>query len=112
MLEKRMTMIISPKSFSKLDTPFVDYFRASLIAEVGEEKAQKVIDYTFREMARMDEEKLETPFELELANYTYPMLAIAIGLTQIGWSQEASLAFVQNTWKKMPSGLKVRPRES
>lgn len=109
MPEKRMVAIISPKSFSRLDTPFVDYFRRALIANIGEEKAQTVIAYTFREMARMDEENIESPVELDLANYGYPMMAIFRGLIQLGWSEEESWSFVTTTWQRMPESLKARP---
>lgn len=103
--------VISPKSCARLDTPFVYYFWNELIKEIGEEKADRVIAYTFKEAARMDEGTPETPGELDMASYGYPMLSVYRGLLEIGCSPEQSLAFVQRTWNKIPEELKVRPWE-
>jgi len=107
----KFVTVISPKSCAKLDTPFVNYFRAELAKEVGEEKAEKVIAYTFKEVARMDEGTPETPIELDMANYGYPMLAVYRGLIGVGYSPEESIGFVQRTWDKIPKELKARSWE-
>ena len=111
MSEGKFVTVISPKSCAMMDTPFVNYFRAELVKEVGEEKTEKVIAYTCKEVARMDEGTPETPIELDMANYGYPMLAVYRGLIAVGYSPEESIGFVQRTWNKIPKELKARPWE-
>ena len=93
----KIVTVISPKSCTKLDTPFVNYFREELAKEIGEEKTEKVIAYTFKEVARMDEGMPETPIELDMANYGYPMLAVYRGLIGVGYSPEDVAASFQKT---------------
>ena len=111
MSEGKVVAVISPKSMSKLDTPFVTFFQKELAREIGEERAGKVIAYTYNEMARMDEGVPETPIELDMANYGYPMLAVYRGLINLGYSPEDSLGFIARTWKQIPEELKSRPWE-
>lgn len=111
MSEDRIVTVISSTSCEKLDTPFVNYFRAELAKEIGEEQAENVIAYTYKEVAQMDEGAPCTPIEFDMSRYGYPMLAMYRGLVRLGYSREESLSFVQHIWKKIPKELKARPWE-
>ena len=102
--------VYSPRSMTKLNTSFVEYFREQFIRDFGEESAERVVNYAYGYLSDMDEGRApESQMEMNLNHSINPMMGFFDGFVKYGADPKKVLPYLERLWNEAPDKIRFRP---
>ena len=102
-----------------LTTPFLSYCQEQLTEEIGASDAEKVIQYAYHYMARMDEgdagsadnvppeeRTAEQRYDYAVDHLIHPVLGIMEGMERIGYPTTYASDLIIRIWNEAPESVK------
>ena len=115
----KLKFIVSQSSMTVLSTPFLSYFKERLTEEIGASDAEKVIQYAYHYMARMDEgdagsadnippgkRNAKQRYDYAIDHLIHPLLGIREGMEKLGYPEDYCSELLLKIWNETPDRVK------